>query len=163
MSTITFLFSTGQVVAHCYYVYRTFAINNFLWVYDIHEIAIEHIERGNFDISRVCCFMARSSRWKHIFELHLGLSYIHTRQPTNPRPMPTNFYGLVGYDRVKKITSSDWRAYLSPINTRCILAVSLMHPRSNPALPDLPPSFWQTNPRSARPTPTYSWHNLRSI
>ena len=29
------------------------------------------------------------------------LSYIHTRQPTNPRSMPTNFYGLVGYDRVK--------------------------------------------------------------
>ena len=66
------------------------------------------------------------------------LSYIHTRQPTNPRPMPTNFHGLVGYDRVK-IARSDWKAYLSPINTRCIRAVSLMHPRSNPTLPDLPP------------------------
>ena len=57
--------------------------------------------------------------------------------------------GMIGY----KITRSDWRAYLSPINTRCTRAVSLMHPRSNPALPDLPPSFRLTNPRSARPTP----------
>ena len=29
-----------------------------------------------------------------------------------------------------------------------------MHQHSNPALPDLPPSFRLTNPRSARPTPT---------
>ena len=57
------------------------------------------------------------------------------------------------------ITRSDWRAYLSPINTRCICAVSLMHPRSNPALPDLPQCFQLTNPRSAWPTPTYSWYN----
>ena len=77
----------------------------------------------------------------------------------NPRPMPTNFYWLVGYDRVKKNIRSDWRAYLSPINTRCISVVSLMHQRSNPALPDLHLSFWPTNPRSARPTPTYSWYN----
>ena len=34
-------------------------------------------------------------------DVHRFLSYIHTRQPTNLRPMPTNFYGLVGYDRVK--------------------------------------------------------------
>ena len=34
-----------------------------------------------------------------------------------------------------------------------------MHPRSNPAHPDLPPSFRLTNPRSARPPPTYSWCN----
>ena len=87
-----------------------------------------------------------------------NLSYIHTRRPTNRRSFPTNFYGLVGYDRVK-ITRSDWRAYLSPINPRCFRAVSLMHPRSNPALPDLHPSFRLTNPRSVRPTPTYSWCN----
>ena len=29
------------------------------------------------------------------------LSYIYTRQPTNPRLMPTNFYCLVRYNRVK--------------------------------------------------------------
>ena len=34
-----------------------------------------------------------------------------------------------------------------------------MHPRSNPALPDLHPSFQLINPRSVRPTPTYSWCN----
>ena len=32
-----------------------------------------------------------------------GLSYIHTRRPTNPCSFPTIFYGLVGYDRGKKL------------------------------------------------------------
>ena len=120
-------------------------------------------------VSWVCPFLI--CRWRsHIracfWDIHKvqsvgkfsSLSYLHTRQPTKPRPMPTNFYGLVGYDRVK-ITRSDCRAYLSPTNIRCILTVSLMQPRSNPALPDLHPSFRLTNPRSARPTPTYSWYN----
>ena len=39
------------------------------------------------------------------------------------------------------------------IYPRSTPAVSLMHPRSNSALPDLPPSFRPTNPRSARPNP----------
>ena len=46
---------------------------------------------------------------------------------------------------------------------RSTLAVSLMHPRSNPALLDLPPSFLLTNPRSARPTPDLSLIQLQSI
>ena len=75
------------------------------------------------------------------------LSYIRTRQPTNPRPMPTNFYGLVGYDWVQNYPL--W----SKSNTRCIRAVSLMYPCPNPALPDQPSSFRLTNPRSVRPTP----------
>ena len=45
------------------------------------------------------------------------------------------------------------------IYPRSTPAVSLMHPHSNPALPDLHPSFRLTNPRSVRPTPTYSWCN----
>ena len=75
--------------------------------------------------------------------------------PDQCRPIFMAWSGMIGL----KITRSDWRAYLSPINARCIRAVSLMHPRSNPALPDLPQFFRLTNPRSARPTPTYSWYN----
>ena len=38
---------------------------------------------------------------KFYVKRRIHLSYIHTRRPTNPRSFPTNFYGLVGYDRVK--------------------------------------------------------------
>ena len=45
-------------------------------------------------------------RANHLLIYFLVKSYIHTRQPTNPRQMPTIFYCLVGYDWVKKITRS---------------------------------------------------------
>ena len=90
------------------------------------------------------------------------LSYIHTRQPTNPRPMPTNFYGLVGYHRVKKFLKLP-----APIEER-------IYPRSTPAVSALFP--WCTHaqiplfPTYTRPSawpipalydqpPTYSWCN----
>ena len=90
------------------------------------------------------------------------LSYIHTRRPTNPRSFPTNFYGLVGYDRVKN--DPRWLKSVSiPDKPRCIRAVSLMHPRSNPAHPDLPPSFRLTDSRSVRPTPDLFLIQPRSL
>ena len=87
-----------------------------------------------------------------------NLSYIHTRRPTNPRSFPTNFYGLVGYDRVKNYALIEERIY----------------PRSTPAVPALYP--WCTHvkiplfPTYTRPSgwpipalydqpPTYSWCN----
>ena len=80
------------------------------------------------------------------------LSYIHTRQPTNPRPMPTNFYGLVGYDRVK-----NYPLWLKSVS---IPDPHPLYPRFIPDAPTLKsrssrptPSFRLTNPRSARPTP----------
>ena len=75
----------------------------------------------------------------------------------------------------KKNTRFDWRAYISPINNRCIRAVSLMHPRSNLALPDLTPPFgWpipalhdqprpipDTTTLNIGPTPDlYAWFSL---
>ena len=65
------------------------------------------------------------------------LSYIHTRQPTNPRPMATNFYGLVGYDRVKN--------YPLWSKSVCIPDQPLLYPRCIPDAPAL-------KPRSSRPT-----------
>ena len=89
---------------------------------------------------------------------------LHSHQ-TADQP-PTNADQFLWLGRVwsgKKITRSDWRAYITPINARCIRAVSLMHQRSNPALPDLPPFFRLTNPRSARPTPDLFLIQQRSI
>ena len=78
------------------------------------------------------------------------LSYIYTRQPTNPRPMPTNFYGLVRYDRIK-ITRSNLKAYLFPINTHCTRAVSALFPWCTHAQIPLFPTY----PRpSGLPIPT---------
>ena len=47
---------------------------------------------------------------------------------------------------------------ISPINNRCIRAVSLMHPRSNLALPDLSPPFGWPIP-ALYDWPTDSWYN----
>ena len=86
------------------------------------------------------------------------LSYIHIRQPTNPRPMPTNFYGLVGFDRVKIYPL--WLKSVSipdqnPLYPRCIPDAPTLKSRSSRPFP----SFRLTNPRYTRPTPTYSWYN----
>ena len=99
--------------------------------------------------------MRAKNEWERAL---IQLSYIHTTQPTNPRPMPTNFYGLVGYDRVK-ITRSDWSAYLSPINP----AVSALYPWCTnaqiPLFPTYPrPSGWPIPALYDQP-PTYSWCN----
>ena len=58
MSTITFLFSTGQVVAHCYYVYRTFAINNF-YEFTIFTKSLLNILKGVILIFHVCVFYGK--------------------------------------------------------------------------------------------------------
>ena len=87
-----------------------------------------------------------------------NFSYIHIRQPTNPRPIL--WLGRV-WSGKKLPALIEERIY-----PRSIPAVSLMHPRSNPALPDLPPSFRLTNqamnPRSARQTPDPFLIQLRS-
>ena len=77
--------------------------------------------------------------------------------------MPTDFYGLVGYDRIKNYPL--WLKNVSiPDQHPLYLAVSLMmHPRSNPALPDQSPSFRLTNSRSARPTHDLFLIQLRSL
>ena len=109
-------------------------------------------------------FQANSRRVDVSCQGHTFLSYIHTREPTNPRRMPTNFYGLVGYDRVKNYPL--WFKSVSipdqhPLYPRCIPDAPT--PRSNPALPDLPPSFRLTSPRSVRPIPDLFLIQLRSL
>ena len=90
------------------------------------------------------------------------LSYNHTRQPTNPRPMPTNFYGLVGYDRVKnyplwlKSVSIPDQHQLYP---RCIPDAPTLKSRSSRPTPVLPAD----QSRSARPTPDLFRIQLRSL
>ena len=94
---------------------------------------------------------------KNIDNIFLG--YIHTRQPTNPRSMPTNFYCLVGYDRVKKLPALiEERIY-----PRSTPAVSALYPWCTHAQMPLFPIY--TRP-SCRPIPalydqppTYSWCN----
>ena len=71
-------------------------------------------------------------------ELHVEtLSYIHTRHPTNSRSFPTNYYGLVGYDRVK-----NYPLWLKSVS---ILDKPLLYPRCIPDAPTL-------KSRSPRPT-----------
>ena len=82
-----------------------------------------------------------------------ALSYIHTRQPTNPRPMPTNFYGLVGYDRVKNYPL--WLKSVSipdqtPLYPRYIPDAPTLKSRSSwptPVLPADQSPLCTTNPR----------------
>ena len=91
-----------------------------------------------------------------------------TRDPTNPRPMLTNFYGLVGYDWVKnyplwlKSVSLPDQHPLYPRCTHAPIALFPTYPRPFdwpiPALHDQPPTFswcnyahyaqYRTNPRS---------------
>ena len=98
-------------------------------------------------------------KW-HILCLRiLVLSYIHTRQPTNPRPMPTNFYGLVGYDRVKNYPL--WLKSVSipdqhPLYPRCIPDAPTLKSRSSRPTPVLP--GWPIPALHDQP-PTYSWYN----
>ena len=66
--------------------------------------------------------------------------YIHTTQPTNLRPMPTNFYGLVRYDRVKN--------YPLWFNSVSIPDQHTLYPRCIPDAPTL-------KSRSPRPTPVF--------
>ena len=55
--------------------------------------------------------------------------------------MPTNLYGLVGYDRVKNNPLSDWRAYLipdqHPLYPRCIPDAPTLKTRSARPIPDV--------------------------
>ena len=90
--------------------------------------------------------------------IHNEFSFFHNRQPTNPGPMSTNFYGLVGYDRVK-ITA--------------LIEESISIPDQHPQYPRCIPDASPIKPRSSRPTPilladksslcttspTYSWCN----
>ena len=98
------------------------------------------------------------SRENHLLIYFLVKSYIHTRQPTNPRQMPTNFYGLVGYDGVKNYSLLLKSVYIpdqQPLYPRCIPDAPTLKSRSSRPTP----SFRLTNSRSSRPTPTYSWYN----
>ena len=68
--------------------------------------------------------------------------------------MLTNFYGLVGYDRVKNYPLWLKSIYVPdqhPLYPRCIPNA----PTLKSVLPALPPSFRLTNSRSAWPTPCY--------
>ena len=92
--------------------------------------------------------------------------YNHTRESTNLRPMPTNFYGLVGYDRVKKLPALiEERIY-----PRSTPAVSALYPWCthaqiplSPAYPVLPASqspLCTTNPRSIPDTTSLTMLNI---
>ena len=100
------------------------------------------------------------------------LSYIHTRLPTNPRPMPTNFYGLVGYDRVKNYPL--WLKSVSipdqhPLYPRCIHDAPTLKSRSSRPTPVLPADqspLCTTNPRpipDATTLTTLTTLNIRPI
>ena len=95
-----------------------------------------------------------------------NLSYIHTRQPTNPRSMPTNFYGLVGYDRVKNYPL--WLKSVSipdqhPLYPRCIPDAPTLQsrsPRPTPVLPTDQSPLCMTNPRPIPDTNTLTTLNI---
>ena len=117
---------------------------------------------------------------------YLKLLYVHTIQPTNPRPMPTDFYGLVEYDRVKlhshqtadqPPTNADqflwlgrlWLGKKLPalieerIFSRSTPAVSALYPWCThaqiPIFPTYPrPSGWPIPVLHDQPS-TYSWYN----
>ena len=95
-----------------------------------------------------------------------ALSYIHTRQPTNPRPMPTNFYGLVGYDRAKNYPL--WLKSVSipdqsPLYPRCIPDAPTLKSRSSRPTPVLPADqspLCTTNPRPIPDATTLTTLNI---
>ena len=94
------------------------------------------------------------------------LSYIHTRRPTNPRSFPTNFYGLVGYDRVKNYPL--WLKSVSipdkpPLYPRCIPDAPTLKSRSSRPTPVLPADqspLCTTNPRPIPDATTLNTLNI---
>ena len=105
-------------------------------------------------------------KW-HILCLRiLVLSYIHTRQPTNLRSMPTNFYGLVGYDRVKNYPL--WLKSVSipdqhPLYPRCIPDAPTLKSRSPRPITVLPADQFPlctTNPQPISDTTTLTTLNI---
>ena len=95
-----------------------------------------------------------------------ALSYIHTRRPTNPRSFPTNFYGLVGYDRVKHYPL--WLKSVSipdkpPLYPRCIPDAPTLKSRSSRPTPVLPADqspLCTTNPRPIPDATTLTTLNI---
>ena len=94
------------------------------------------------------------------------LSYIHTRRPTNSRSSPTNFYGLVGYDRVKNYPL--WMKSVSipdkpPLYPRCIPDAPTLKSRSSRPTPVLPADqspLCTTNPRPIPDATTLTTLNI---
>ena len=104
---------------------------------------------------------------KHYPLFRVGmLSYIHTRQPTNLRPMPTNFYSLVGYDRVKNYPLWLKSVYIPdqpPLYPRCIPDVPTLKSRSSRPTPVLPADqspLCTTNPRPIPDATTLTTLNI---
>ena len=94
------------------------------------------------------------------------LSYIHTRRPTNPRSFPTNFYSLVGYDRVKNYPL--WLQSVSipdqpPLYPRCIPDAPTLKSRCSRPTPVLPADqspLCTTNPRPIPDATTLTTLNI---
>ena len=92
-----------------------------------------------------------STRFSCIHACPLG--YIHTRQPTNPRPMPTTFDGLVVYNRLKNYPL--WLKSVSipeqpPLYPHCVPDAPTLKSRSSRPTPVLPADqspLCTTNPR----------------
>ena len=90
--------------------------------------------------------------WSYIERNFLKL-YSH-QTADQPRPMPTNFYGLGGYDRVKKLPAlSEERIY-----PRSTSAVSALYPwcthAQTPLFPSYPhPSDWPIPALHDQPRP----------
>ena len=100
---------------------------------------------------------------------HIELFFIlklHTRRPTNPRSFPTNFYGLVGYDRVKNYPL--WLKSVSipdkpPLYPRCIPDAPTLKSRSSRPTPVLPADqspLCTTNPRPIPDATTITTLNI---
>ena len=96
------------------------------------------------------------------------LSYIniHTRRPTNPRSFPTNFYGLVGYDREKNyplLLKSVPIPDQPPLYPRCIPDAPTLKSRSSRPTPVLPADqspLCTTNPRHIPDVTTLTTLNI---
>ena len=101
-----------------------------------------------------------------ILYVFIRFSYIHTRRPTNPHSFPTNFYGLVGYDRVKNYTL--WLKSVSipdqpPLYPRCIPDAPTLKsrsPRPTPVLPADQFPLFTTNPRPILDATTLTTLNI---
>ena len=93
----------------------------------------------------------------------------HSHQTPDRPPMPTNFYGLVGYERVKKYPlwlKSVSIPYQHPPYPRCIPDAPTLKSRSSRPTPVLPADqspLYTTNPRPIPDATTLTTLNIGPI
>ena len=100
-------------------------------------------------------------------KIQWGLVKLHSHQTADqPRPIPTNFYGLVGYDRVKNYPLWLKSVYIPdqpPLYPRCIPDAPSLKYRSFRPIPVLPADvspLCTTNPRPIPDVTTLTTLNI---